>query len=159
MPRLVSLPQCVLVSSLCPRHRSFPPAPDSLLEAHFRNLLPLQHLCGASNGAWTLPGAPVTTRPGTECPCQPGPYGMSIHGIAGLPESQHLSDVQPSHSKIVTQWNSIQTALLGYLSILPPKMASFDCLVEEHKKEGTGNLLLLLFSISASTWLILGCCT
>lgn len=101
----------------------------------------------------------MTTRPGTECPCQPGPYGMSIHGIAGLPESQHLSDVQPSHSKIVTQWNSIQTALLGYLSILPPKMASFDCLVEEHKKEGTGNLLLLLFSISASTWLILGCCT
>lgn len=76
-----------------------------------------------------------------------------------LPESQHLSNVQPSHSKIVTQCKSIKIALLGYLSVLCPKMASFDYLVEEHKKEGTGNLLLPpLFSISAHTWLILGCC-
>lgn len=84
---------------------------------------------------------------------------MAQPASPGLPESQLLSNVQPSHSKIVTQWKCIQVALPGYLSVLSPKMASFDCLVEEDKKEGTGNLLLLpLFSISASTCLILGYC-
>lgn len=81
---------------------------------------------------------------------------MAQPACPGLPDSQHPSEVQPGQSKIVPQRKDIKIAMLGLLSIISlPKWLILIPQCQEHKKQGTCNVLLLLLS-SISATVVLG---